>query len=304
MILKEFPDINWLRKQIETRFENQTAWDGKKLSHPGWPTVILNTQAKKTLRENIVGPLSLFTNRNGKSVISVKGKQVVVTENTFFVSNPAQSYTLHIPEAAETFNIHVGEKTGEEVWHEAIHSNNYLLDYPHEISTSIELQNQLCWRTESINLIIDRLTLSENEMQEQELIGELVFQLLNDKIKLLKNSTQLSATKISTREEIVRRLHIASDFIYSHFDQPLSLDLLSEASFLSKFHLLRLFKEYFHETPHQFITRLRLEKSIEHLKTTHYSVKEISQKVGIEDPSSFSRLFRNHFGVYPSQFTA
>jgi AraC family transcriptional regulator len=152
--------------------------------------------------------------------------------------------------------------------------------------------------------VIHKLSTVEEEFEEQELIGQLLLLLLNEKTKSVKNSENISATKLATREEITRRLHLASDLIYSHFDKHLSLDDLSLVSCLSKFHFVRLFKEYFHESPHQFITRIRLEKSINYLGTSGYSIKEISKKVGMENASSFSRLFRNHFGVYPSQYTA
>ena len=302
MLLREFPDIHWLKSQIQTRFENQRTWDGGKLEHPGWPTVILNTKAKKVLRENISGPLSIFTTVSGNSSVAVRGKQVNVNENTFFISNPNQEYTLSIPNEAETFNIHVGEKMGSEIWHDATHTNHYLLDYPFEISSSPELHNRVHWRDVNFNSIIHQLATVDDESEEQDLLGKLIFLLLDEKIKSRKRSESFQVIKTATREEITKRLHLATDLIYSHFDKHLSLDDLSQVSCLSKFHFIRLFKEYFHESPHQFITRIWLEKSINYLKTSGYGVKEISQKVGIENSSSFSRLFRNHFGVYPTQF--
>ena len=134
MLLREFPDIHWLKKQIQTRFENQLSWDGRKLEQPGWPTVILNTKAKKVLRENISGPLSLFTTIHGASSIVVDGKRANVNENTFFISNPKQEYTLDIAGEAEIFNVHIGEKMAEEVWFDAIHSDNFLLNNPFEMN--------------------------------------------------------------------------------------------------------------------------------------------------------------------------
>src|SRR6185369_14614707 len=178
MLLHEFPDIHWLKSQIQTRFENQRTWDGRKLEYPGWPTVILNTKAKKVLRENISGPLSIFTTVQGNSSVAIRGKQVKVNENTFFISNPNQEYTLSIPSEAETFNIHIGEKIGKEIWYDATHSNNYLLDYPFEISTSPELHNRIHWRNTDFNSIIHQLAIIDDDVKEQEQLGELIFLLL------------------------------------------------------------------------------------------------------------------------------
>lgn len=303
MLLNEFPDIHWLKNQIKTGFENQKTWDGRKLDHPGWPTVILNTRAKKVLRENISGPLSVFTTLQGNSSIAVQGKQVNVNENTFFVTNASQNYTLSIPQEAETFNIHVGEKMGAEIWHEASHAHDFLLDHPFETADFPQLHNRIHWRNFNFNAIINKLKSIDDESVEQELLGELVFGLLDEKTKTLKNSARLNVAKAATREEIERRLHLATDLMYACFDQNLSLDDLSQISCLSKFHFVRLFKEYHHKSPHQFITWLRLEKALNYLKSSSpISIREISQKIGIADASSFSRLFKNHFGFYPSQY--
>ncbi|HLZ16457.1 MAG TPA: AraC family transcriptional regulator [Cyclobacteriaceae bacterium] len=303
MLLHEFPDIQWLKKQIQTGFENQTRRYGIGLLRSGWPTVILNTTARRIRRENIAGPLSLFTNLRGKSTITVNGRQATVSENTFFVSNPRQEYTLVIPDEAETFNIHVGEKIGEAVWLEATHSHHFLLDHPFDISSSPDFRNRIHWRDAHFNALLPQLAGAGSEFREEELLGDLIYLLLDEKIKSARNSQRLSVTKSSTREEIAKRLHLAVDYIYTHFEKNLSLDLLSKVSCLSKFHFVRLFKEYFRESPHQFITRIRLEKSIAYLRSSAYGVREIAEKVGISDSSSFSRLFRNRFGIYPTRFT-
>jgi AraC family transcriptional regulator len=250
MLLREFPEINWLRSQAKSRFENKTGWKGQKLEDAGWPTVILNTKATNTLREEIPGPFSIFTNATGNSKVMVTGKEAIVNENTFFVSNPGQVYTLDIKSQAETFNLHIGEKMAEAILYTATNSTS---------------------------------------------------QLLNNHYKIKKDQ-HLKSTKESTKEEIERRLFLATDYIYSSFGQSISLEQLAQVSCLSKFHFLRLFKEYFRETPHQFITRIRLEKSIDYLRKSESSVIEITQKVGIENASSFSCLLYNHFGVYPSQY--
>lgn len=96
MILHEFPNLQWLKKQAEDRFTSKQAWGGQALATEGWPTVVLNAQAKNVLRDNILGPLSIFTNINGQSTITTGTKRVTVKEGFFFISNPNQHYTLEI----------------------------------------------------------------------------------------------------------------------------------------------------------------------------------------------------------------
>lgn len=90
-------------------------------------------------------------------------------------------------------------------------------------------------------------------------------------------------------------------YIEKNFDKDLNLDLLSHIRFTSKFHLLRLFKKYYGQTPRQYLIDKRIEKSKTYLKTG-MSVTETCYSVGFESPSSFSTLFRKKNGLTPSDF--
>lgn len=110
----------------------------------------------------------------------------------------------------------------------------------------------------------------------------------------------------------VRRLfysnavHISSvvktrNFINNHFAQKLDLDTLSGIACSSKYHLIRLFRQYYGQTPLQYITEKRIEKSKELLRNG-VSVAHTCYLVGFSSPCSFSTLFRNRMGVAPSEF--
>jgi len=90
-------------------------------------------------------------------------------------------------------------------------------------------------------------------------------------------------------------------YIDSHFEKELCLDLLSKVGFTSKFHLLRLFKKYYGQTPKQYLTDRRMEKSREYLKKG-LKVTDACFLVGFGCPSSFSTLFKNKSGVSPAEF--
>ena len=90
-------------------------------------------------------------------------------------------------------------------------------------------------------------------------------------------------------------------FINNNFDKELTLDFLSYVRFTSKFHLIRLFKRYYGQTPRQYLIDRRLEKSKELLKMGQ-SVTETCFDIGFESPSSFSTLFKSKFGLTPTEF--
>ena len=90
-------------------------------------------------------------------------------------------------------------------------------------------------------------------------------------------------------------------YIYNNFEKELNLDLLSHIRFTSKFHLLRLFKRYYGQTPMQYLIDRRLDKSKE-LLLKGQNVTETCFDIGFESPSSFSTLFKSKFGLTPTEF--
>lgn len=109
------------------------------------------------------------------------------------------------------------------------------------------------------------------------------------KSRIYSNQAQID-TVIGTR-----------NYINNNYDTNLNLNLLSHIRFVSKFHLLRLFKKYYGQTPKQYLTDKRIEKSKHHLKTG-MSITETCFAVGFEDLSSFSTLFKNKTGLTPTEF--
>src|SRR5688500_13260751 len=85
MIFKDFPDLQWLKKQAEKNFSDKTGWEGRSLPHAGWPTVILNVKTQNINRDNIRGPFTIFTNLSGESLVEVDNRKVKIKEDLFFI---------------------------------------------------------------------------------------------------------------------------------------------------------------------------------------------------------------------------
>ncbi|MEO2050590.1 MAG: AraC family transcriptional regulator [Allomuricauda sp.] len=104
----------------------------------------------------------------------------------------------------------------------------------------------------------------------------------------------------SNKEQIETVIGVRN-YIDNNYDTDLNLDILSHLRFISKFHLLRLFKKHYGLTLKQYLIDKRIEKSKEHLKKG-MSVTETCFAIGFESLGSFSTLFKTKTGKSPSEF--
>lgn len=307
MILHEFPDLSWLRQQVEQGFRSQQGWRGVILPRSGWPTVVLNVKARQIYRNRITGPVSLFTNLRGGSLVTAENRTVRVPDEYFFMTNQRQEYTLaaHESSLVETFNIHFGEYFLDQLYSTAVIQSGKLLENPlGPTVSSVGFFNRLHRKDAILERVIQQLQAAEpgDTLLTEEILVDLGLHLLDLHRCDLRRMHALPPVKAATRAEIYRRLSRAIDYIYTFYHRSLSLDELAGVALLSKFHFLRLFRAAFRETPHQFVTRLRLEKAQKLLQHSDHSVQSIAEQIGLDHASSVSRLFRQRMGVYPTAY--
>ena len=96
----------------------------------------------------------------------------------------------------------------------------------------------------------------------------------------------------------------ARELIDVQYAQPLDLDELARTANFSRYHFLRAFRRVFHETPHEYLTRKRVERAKELLAESELTVTEICFEVGFESLGSFSTLFHHIVGWSPSIYRA
>jgi transcriptional regulator GlxA family with amidase domain len=92
------------------------------------------------------------------------------------------------------------------------------------------------------------------------------------------------------------------DWLDQHYSQAVSLQTLADLSGLTERSLIRRFKAATGDTPTSYLQILRIESARQFLEQSRLSVDDITQKIGYEDVSSFSRLFRKHTGLAPGAY--
>ncbi len=99
-----------------------------------------------------------------------------------------------------------------------------------------------------------------------------------------------------------KQMQYIKSYLDIHYSRDISLENLSKMVYMSKFHLIKKFKEYYNITPIEYLTRKRVASACYLLLHTDHSMKEISYIVGIQSTSYFSKIFKERIGLTPSYY--
>ncbi len=167
--------------------------------------------------------------------------------------------------------------------------------------TLLPLKSNLLFNLHHINYFVKN-KLEDDHLLEQYLHHTFInyVEIFNHDILLAED--RLECLKQHTKAEVMRRLNLAKDFIYCNFDQQIELKAIAENSCLSVNHLLRTFKQAFGETPHQFLTKIRLKRANYLITNTSTPINEIVPAVGFDNSSSFIRLYRSYYNCTPAKY--
>ena len=105
-------------------------------------------------------------------------------------------------------------------------------------------------------------------------------------------------------EELNRRLLRARDAMDRAYAEPLDVRAVAAIAHCSEAHFSRSFRTAFGETPHRYLQRRRVERSMFLLRETDRSVTDICLDVGFTSLGTFSRTFHEIVGETPSAYRA
>src|ERR671937_2391591 len=103
-------------------------------------------------------------------------------------------------------------------------------------------------------------------------------------------------------EESNRRMLRARDAMDRDYAKPLDIPSLARIACVSESHFIRVFRATFGETPHRYLQRRRVERSMFLLRETGRSITDICLEVGFTSRGTFTRTFREIVGETPSVY--
>lgn len=98
------------------------------------------------------------------------------------------------------------------------------------------------------------------------------------------------------------RLHKIMNAVLQHPEAEHSLEEMSAIAGITPSHFCRVFKKATGISPHQYVMKARLDRAQEMLVQTDLPLAQLSENLGFQSQSHFSRAFRQYSGQTPSAY--
>lgn len=160
--------------------------------------------------------------------------------------------------------------------------------------------------------------LAHNTASDQELLdrGMVIYDALYSWAKYHRNEKHTQHPTESLLVEVFERFAKQSrskkvpswvkelkEMIQDQVDTNMTLKEISRSLDIHPAYLSREFSKYFENLSFgDYIRKLRIEKAIEYLNTSNYSLTKIAYLTGFSDQSHFTRIFKKHTGQNPSAY--
>jgi AraC family transcriptional regulator len=125
----------------------------------------------------------------------------------------------------------------------------------------------------------------------------LLDQMLADEQTECAQLETLDAVRPGTRCELGRRAGWAHDFILSNYAEPIALDDIAAAAHLSKYHLLRTFRQVYGATPLALLRSRRAQAAAELLRAGADDLAVVAECAGFGSRWAMQRALREHCGA-------
>jgi AraC-like DNA-binding protein len=122
-------------------------------------------------------------------------------------------------------------------------------------------------------------------------------------LKIAKEITNISAlgTKSNKKYEIL--VYAIKDIVDANYhNSSLCLQEIADMLKMTSKYIGKIFKDDTGISVAQYINEVRIDKAVQLLQNTRYSVIEVMNKVGIEHESQFYKLFKAKFGTTPKEY--
>ena len=156
------------------------------------------------------------------------------------------------------------------------------------------------WEKQVLQLLTQIFTLQETEQNNELCTIQLLIQLWN----ILQKNINLdsNANSIHRANHKQARLQVMMQYIYDHYMEEITLEMIAASASISKSGALNIFQTCIHIYPVAYLIQYRLAQAAEQLYTTQKSVSSIAEETGFTSSGYFCRKFRQYYHMSPNEY--
>lgn len=298
-ILSEFPDFNSKGFNIDT-YNEQFKRNNS----------IISARSKNIYYKKHWGGLSVKLAFDGVEYYNTENSKYAVNESNFLILNNNTEYSSFIDSdtEVESFTLNLCQDFVRSVIESNTGKSADDLDADFSGKDSeLHFMEKTYSNNQAVFLTAGRIRdmLSDfktNEPFITELFGELLLQMISLNGLVIDEIENVKKLKVSTRQELYKRLNFARDFMESCFDQHIDLTKIARVACLNREYFIRQFKIYYGKTPAQYLIHKRMVTAEKLLTSSEIPVSEVCQMVGYSDLTSFGKLFRKYYKTNPENY--
>jgi AraC-like DNA-binding protein len=250
--------------------------------------------------------LSIKLIERGSATLQFRRRQVLLEPGQCIVVNEGEPYSVRISSDApvQAYSLHFRPGLGAEVaaarragWDQALERGHEVVD-----AGTPRLRDELHAPSPALTQVLEavRERVHEGERDgdafEPLFIAALDHLFAADEALRRHAGRALGVVRPTTRAELVKRVGWAHDYIFSNYAEPITLDQIAAAARLSKYHLLRAFRNVYGATPHTLLQQRRAHAAARLLGDGEGDLAMVADAAGFGSRWAMQRALRRHCG--------
>lgn len=154
-----------------------------------------------------------------------------------------------------------------------------------DTETIEQIMKELCSHAESLSVSSD-------------------FAISNDISRMLTFMTAQKKARLrrGIKPRQVEIIDTCTRYMEEHYQEKISLEEISEKLEVSKYYLIRIYKDINKTTPYEYLTIYRVNQAKKMIREKAGSIEDISSKCGFLNANTFIRAFKKYVGMTPTSF--
>lgn len=267
---------------------------GAALEFPDHMLYTQTTIAPYACPEHIPG-MGILTMLSGSGRYIVNQRKETLDQNHFLLLNEGSRLGVHLPNA--------GVQPLFLFFHTALAAElrkQQGIDWSW-LERTHPLKDHLRLNLQSLAAMRDNCS-SFAALKADAMIRAILEEIFGQARSAVTTATQLPVIRAETRLQLFKQLSITKEWIEVNYTAPITVSQMAQVANLNNQHFLRMFRDCYGVTPHRFLIETRLNAARREILNSPETISDICLQTGFESLPTFSRLFRQRFGVPPTTY--